>query len=185
MLRVTTTWTAPQGGPYITLWHTAGQNAADALDAVNAVGTFLGNVDTEISTAYGWTTSGIVEVIDPQTGQITGQFVVTGTFGVGASTGQPLPFTTQGLYRWLTGFFQNGRQVRGRTSIPGLTENASQGGKPDAAFVTTMQGKIAAFLADFSPGNEFSIWSPAAGTVTHVNAGSFWDQWAVLRSRRD
>ena len=185
MLRILTTWTAPQGAPYYTNMYFAGLNQAQAEDAHSAVAGLWNNFQADISTAYGCTVQGDVDVVTPATGQVTDQHTVAPVTFAGDDAGQPLPFTTQGLIRWSTGFWQSGRQVRGRTFIPGITEGQTQGGVPDPAFIAVWNPFLVTFLGATDPGNEFGIWSRTAGNHTAVSAGAMWDQWAVLRSRRD
>lgn len=185
MLRVEGTWTAPQGAPYFTTLHFTGAGATDAADAHDRVVVLFTSLAARFSNAYAITVLSEVAEVDPATGQTTDVHAVPAVTVNGTSSSQPLPFTTQGLLRWTTGFFQAGRQIRGRTFLPGVVEDDTQGGSPTAAVVNTVSGLLAAWLTNNEPLNQLAIYSRTGNTVTAVSDGTMWAQWAVLRSRRD
>lgn len=108
--------------------------------------------------------------------------VVTGT-----GSDDPLPPATQALMRWSTDGVVANRRVRGRTFIPAQGEGGNTGGVPNSAARALYDGAAAALIAD--PDCIFVIWSrptPSRPGSQHiVLAGSTWNQYAVLRSRRD
>lgn len=185
MIRVTTEWAGGQGVPWYSTHHFAGVTEDAAVDAVSAVAGFWGDVDANQPNTINWRVSGEVPVVNPATGQITELFTVTGATGAGAGSGETVPWADQALIRWTTGFYQNGRQVRGRTFIPGLVIAASDAGRVAPITVTNLATAAADFLADLQPGNELVIYSRTAGTATAVTGASVWANFAVLRSRRD
>lgn len=189
MLRVLSTWTAPQGGPYYTTHNFLGTGDVNALDAHSAVSSLWGDFVAHISNLFTVTVQADVDEIDPATGQITQQHTVPPLTLGGSSSNEPLGLATMGLCRWGTGFYVNGRQIRGRTFVPGITTSAGDNGKPSPAAVAIFNPFLTAFIAEPEPGNEFVVWSrpkpSAPGFTTDVSAGSFWTDWAVLRSRRD
>ena len=93
---------------------------------------------------------------------------------------------TQGLVHWLTGDFVNGRQLRGKTFIPGLCEddNTTAG-----LMSSTCQGVIAtaadALLTASGTNGPLMIYSPTNHVAEAVQANTVGTKWAVLRSRRD
>ena len=77
----------------------------------------------------------------------------------------------------------SGRILRGHTYIPGPTEGNNTDGKPSGAYKSAIAAAFTDFLA--VPDTFPLVWSRTHGTVGPVLSGSCWDQWAVLRSRRD
>lgn len=101
---------------------------------------------------------------------------------VGGSSGDPLPPATQGLIEWTTGAVVGRRILRGRTFLPGMTEQYSTSGIPTAEF----KGFINTAIGNFGAAADgFAIWSPTHDTFKTVTEGHCWAEWAVLRSRRD
>ena len=188
MLRVKVTFTAPQGSP----WR-ATHNFSDTADQTNAnevnaaVGVFWSAVDLLISNVVTWTTEAAVENIDVTTGQIQGLFPVTPATGTGASSTEALPQSSQGLIRWRTGQYGNGREARGRTFIPGLTESTNNAGLLLASSITVFDAAATAFVADAN--SVLAVYQrprPGVnGALFDVTGGTTWSKFAVLRSRRD
>jgi len=105
--------------------------------------------------------------------------VVTGTEGT-----EKLPPATQGLIEWRTGFFVGGREIRGRTFIPGLSNSSSAAnGVPTSTWLTLAAAASTAIIGWTS--SDFVVYSPTKHQKALVTAGQPWNEWAVLRSRRD
>lgn len=181
MLRVTTTTTGPAGAPYYTTMYFEGAVLADAQAASNAVKQFW----TDCSSAIGATTNMLVnsevEVVDPASGQVTGTFNVPQLVVGGVAGGDHLPDFTQGLVRWLTGIYVNGRQLRGRTFIPSPTEAAHTGGNPTAGYVSDVQAAADTLMGT----SDLGVYSPTHRVFALGTTASVWQRWALLRSRRD
>jgi len=184
MLRVRTLFVGPSGTPWLNTMYfqhvTEDQAAANA--AVAAVGAFWGAVDLRISTSVSWATEVDVVKMDVNGVQEL-SFAVTPATGTGAATGDMLPAVTQGLLRWRTGTFINGREVRGRTFIPGLSEAQATLGVMDSACAGTINTAAAALIADAN--STLIIWSRLLTLSSTVSSGTAWNSFAVLRSRRD
>lgn len=93
----------------------------------------------------------------------------------------PIPRASQGLIRWRTSTFNGNRRVLGKTYIPYVSEEFNEGaGVPTTAFQAEMaaagEGLVEAGLV---------IASLSLNTFAEVTTASAWNQWAVLRSRRD
>jgi len=106
----------------------------------------------------------------------------------GTRTGEPVAKATMALIRWNTADIVNNRVVKGRTYIPGSeSSQISPTGGVDAAHRTDINNAAAALIA--GSGGTLSVWHrpvEGAGGSSHlVTSSSVWDQWAVLRSRRD
>jgi hypothetical protein len=96
-----------------------------------------------------------------------------------------MAFATQGLIRWRTGVFIAGRELRGRTFIPGATESRSANGRPDSTYITTAETAAQDLLDNAALGAALVVYSVTHRQVELVQSRSVWGQWAVLRSRRD
>lgn len=197
MLRVETIFTGPPGSPWLSAMYFAGSTQAAADQAVLDVGAFWGAVDAGMSTSVSWSTQPDVEMIDTESGDLEFVFGTTPQTGSGASAGDMLPTAAQALVRWRTGGIVNGRTVRGRTNVPGVTEAFAAAGRPIAAYLSTLNTAAAALIAAPSV---FEIWSrphtqdfeesptsppTRVGTEHAVSSGSAWQDFAVQRSRRD
>lgn len=183
MYRVTTLFSGPLvtgGGINQFYFDEAAGTASAAAAAARAFWQAAADV---MSTQVVWTVEGEVELVD-ETGAITGVESTDPFTSNGSSTGDPLPIATQGLIRWRTGFFMGGRELRGRTFIPGVTEGLNgTDGKPNSGALIEMNQAPAALLG--ASGAEFRIFSRTKNASATVVSGSAWTQWATLRSRRD
>lgn len=182
MYRVRVEFSGMQGSPWIAT-HYAATAAGTPAQAVAALGTFWGAIDGLMDNEVNWTTLTDVETVDAATGQVTAVTSVTPVTGTGAIAGEALPIATQGLIRWRTGEYIAGREVRGRTFIPGLTETANDNGQLSAASATTIQTAITTLLA--AANFDLVVYSRAHAVEPLVDSGSVWSSFAVLRSRRD
>lgn len=125
-----------------------------------------------------------VPVVDPTNGQIVSVESSTGYSWTGSNTEQRLPPTAQALVRWRTGNFEGGREVRGRTNIPGGTESwNSASGTVETTISNLINGRAVDLINDAN--TVFVVWSKKNGLWWAAQSGSCWSQWAVLRSRRD
>lgn len=185
MLRTRITWVSGQGAPYYSTMHWEGTTSANASTVHNRTVTFLQLFDQDINTAVDATVIGDVDQVDPATGEVVQRFNVTPVAVNSTSTGQTLPWSTQGLIRFKTGVFAGGRELRGRFFIPGFTELANLDGKVDPTGVAGFNGVLATWLAAGTAGTNLVVWSRTQGTTATVSNATIWDQWAVLRSRRN
>ena len=186
MIRVTTEWAGTiVGGPYYTTMYFEGDTDGEADAAVAAVGAFWIALDPHIVSGAQSTVLTDVELVDPATGQITAVFSTPGAVNVFAGTGDALPWATQGLLRWRTGDFIGGREIRGRTFLPGMRETDSVGGVPTLVWSTAVQEAADDLLVAAAPAGGMSVYSPTHGQSSLVTNASPWGRWAVLRSRRD
>lgn len=182
MYRVTTVFSGPpvNGGGINQLYFD--QGGGTAAQAHAAVASFWGEVDNLLQNSLSYVVEGEVELVDNITGQVEGIETTDNVSGTGTLTGDPLPPNVQGLIRWRTGVYNNGREIRGRTFIPGMGEvqsvNGAPGG-PTVAALTTAAGNLIG-----SSTSELVVWS-RKGQFATVVSGSGWNKWATLRSRRD
>lgn len=183
-MRVRSTLTGVAGSPYYTNLYFGGvadtpaaQAAADAVEAfwTDLAPWMANDVTTVVESA--------VAVLDEPTGQPVNVLTTTTSPVVGTNTGEILPLATQGLIRWNTGQFLNGRQVIGRTFIPVPTETSSLDGQPTSAYRDGIE--LAASNLLEAPSANFVIYSRTGGADYPALEAIPWVKWAVLRSRRD
>lgn len=193
VMRITTEFNGLQGTPYYSTlsYQPPTEDAAAADAAATAQAAFWGACDTVISSGLNWTTGPVVQVIN-LAGELVDEFVIPGggIIGAGGDSMNAAPLSTQGLVRWSTGLIVGGRRLRGRTNVPGVTETGTQSGRP----TTTYTGVLQAAANDLVAADVgLAVWSrpndeanpPKGGAAAAVTGASVWDQWAVLRSRRD
>jgi hypothetical protein len=153
-----------------------------ANDARSHVETWLQVLDNFLSVGQGATVDTEVDIINPSTGQLTGALTVTSTLITGGSADNPLPNATAGLVRWRTGSFSGGRELRGRTFIPGITEASNDAnGNPSSTMLSAINAGSLALITN----SALAVWSPTYGSVAPATSTSMWTEFAVLRSRRD
>ena len=185
MYRVRTVFTGMLGSPYLSTmyFHDNLPIGVTRQQVVTAVGTFWTAVDAQLSTSLQWSTEADVVTIDQVTGDITASGGTTPASGSGGTTGAAVLTAVQALVRWTTGQYIGGRQVRGRTFVPGMHGGNAIGNAPTAALTNAINAAAAALIAD--PNVELLLWSRKNGVAHLVTGGSAWGTLAVLRSRRD
>jgi hypothetical protein len=179
--------TGVAGSPYYSnLYFTGVATVEQAQDVVDNTEAFWdGLADSMMNTIVG-VVQADVALIDEVSGDITGVLTTTGGSFTGSVAGDMLPPASQGLLRLFTNTFVGGRRIRGRVFLPAQAEANSTLGKPSGAWVTAQQSILNTFIAaGITDGSELVIWSRKNGVAPLVAVGSPWDQWAVLRSRRD
>lgn len=184
--QVRTEFTGTQGGPFLnTLYF--GTVGGTAQQAVTAAGTFWGAVDADMANNLTWATLAEVDTLNEVTGALLATDVTTPVTGTGADASNQAAFATQGLIRLSTDEIQNGRRVRGRIFVPGMTTANEAEGLLDAAVITSWNTAIAALIADAT--STLNVWhrpvNGAGGAQATVTGGSTSNQFAILRSRRD
>lgn len=182
--RVTTELTGAKGALYYSTMYFSASGTPVAADAPAAVANFWDDLSPYMHSTVDAQVQGEIAVIESTTGLQTGVVNVTPPALVnGGSSTEVLPYASQGLVRWRTGSFVNGRELRGRTFLPGLGETASTDGSPNSAIQSGANAAAAALIAD--PNSSFIIFSRAHKTFAVVTAGTLWTEFAILRSRRD
>lgn len=183
MYRVRTVFIGVPGTPWYSNLFFDDQDAGGLEGAHEAVVDFWANLSGVISSEVSWTVEGEVAAISPGTGEIENVFNVAPASRSGSATGQPLPWMSQGLVRWETGAYMGGRRLRGRTFIPGATEDDSVNGLPTNDYVTDLL-TAANYLLNTSPATPvvYSRKNLIQSPVVSAGAASY---WALLRSRRD
>jgi len=181
MLRVRNTFTGITGTPYVATHHFVGDSPTDVAAAVAAVGDFWDDLKGLIATDVQWAIDDEVLELN-SAGQVTNSFTIAGPTGAGTSTSALLPVASQLLVQWRTGLYQAGREIRGRTFVPGVVV----GNNVDGKVGTTTRGIVdAACIAYVGTAATPAVWSKKNSTVTPISAGFCWEQFAMLTSRRD
>lgn len=183
VLRVRTEFTGVPGTPWLSTMFFAGGDQTAANAAVAAVADWWGDLDGDMTDEISWRTLPDVELINDSTSELQDIFSVTPETGNGGNVNERLSPATQALMRWRTGSIVNGREVRGRTFIPGLTEQTNDAGVPSSGFTASANAAAATLV-----GLGILRIHPTSRIVNpnpEVIAGSLWANWAVLRSRRD
>jgi len=160
--------------------HTLGSSTQDSVDTVKAFWDALKAKMTNLLVIH---IDPVVTQLDPVTLEPIGLDTVTGyTINCSGST-DALPFQTQGCILWNTGVWIGGRQVRGKTYIPGITEAENdQPGVPGAGMLSAMATAAAAVVTpvDGVP----VVASRTHGGAIPISAAQVSLKWALLRSRR-
>jgi hypothetical protein len=182
----------------LTRW--SGSNAADSMvtvmnftDAVpisdirGTLADFWTTVSNQLSASTTWSIDESGREFDAASGQTTGLWSdPAAKSGAGSVTGDgPVSNASMMLLQWRTGLYRNGRELRGRSFIPGLAVNRLTGGEVSnatrAAIQTSLNSNIIA-------NGYLEIWSRpkggSPGTSATVVAGTIWNEMAVLRGRR-
>jgi hypothetical protein len=184
MFRVRTQISGGQGGPYLSTFYfdeiDGGATPQSVITATAAFWTSLRNV---IDNSLTMRVEDEVALVNDGSGQVTGIVGATGATVTGDDAADPAPWATQGLIRWRTGLFANGREIRGRTFIPGVTEARSNGGVPDSSYLSNLTSAVNGLLGTTNAA--LMTWSRKNGDSAPVLSGSGWSQFAILRSRRD
>jgi hypothetical protein len=180
LLRLRTLWSGIGGTPFLTTLYFDGSTQTEADDAVLTAAAFLGNADAVIDNGLSWATEAEVVRMDPATGQPLSLFTTTPATGTGALAGNQVPFIAQALIRWRTGVFVGGKEIRGRTFLPGL-QGGTADGTLSAANITTLSGAAAGLVAGVAV---FGVWSKTHGQFQPAISSSVWNQFASLRTRR-
>lgn len=101
----------------------------------------------------------------------------------GAQTGgtQQLADATQMLLQWRTGVIVSGRQLRGRTFLPGIAQSEIANGNVRESSRTAVQDALATLIGT---GHAPAVWSRKHGTVAEAVSADVWNEFAVQRRRR-
>lgn len=183
MYRIRTLITGVAGSPWYTNLY-FDQATGTPQQAVDAVQAFWSGNATTLAAPATWVVDGIVPVIDSATGDTISTFAVTQKTGTFSNSAGRAPSSLQGLARFRTGAYIGGREVRGRFFIPGFTIGAiGPGGSVSTAQVAQQNSLLATLVGTANA--DLVVWSKTNGQFFPVSAATLWDQFAVLRSRRD
>ena len=175
-------WTTPSGLNTSSVLYFQTATTVDAMRS--AINNGLSLIDQLCSTG---TTCGVPlsgKLIEDTTGQQTGLWNSVTPYGfAGTDTEEPVPDAVQALARFDTGAIVNGRYVKGRCYVPGLTTSSMEGGNVTAgtrAAITNCFSTMASVGLTVYSRPRQSVW----GSNHAVQAVDCWNEWAVLRRRR-
>lgn len=151
-------------------------------DAVVAAGALFSSTVT-------YNVSGLVDEIDENTGQITGQSSVTGRTQVGGGVGALGPIVVGLVAQYNTNDFVNGRRIRGRSFLNPIRSAYTTNAAPQATELGLAQAFASAMDNPGATTVRFGVYTRPKGAqpgawhdvaTTNVPA-----KWTVMRSRRD
>lgn len=183
MLRVRTVVTGVAGSPYylVGYFEDLTDNEQQCVDAWAA---FTSAAAANQPTGSNWLTEGDVEVVDPITGDTIGVRGADQVLVLGSTNLPLLPPASQALIRWRTGVYVGGREIRGRTNMPlQFQDNATSGGTVKGSVQTFYKERADTLVNQITA--EHVVWSKTNGRWERTVTASVWDQFSVLRSRRD
>lgn len=194
MLRIRSVATGVAGTPWYTNIYMAGGSSA-AADARGRVVTFWNTVGPLMRLDISTVVEPEVWEIDPATGDTLG--ITNAGAGVptqGTSAGAPLPTANQALIRVATQGIVRNRRVRGKIYVPGLTTSGITDGRLSNATITALNNAAAGLVGGTGstrlvvwsrPNDSFFPGQTTPGQEFTATGTSVWNEFAVLRSRRD
>lgn len=187
MRRVQCTVTGVAGSPYYIVGYFDAASGTTG-GVLNDWMSFVAGVTSGTSIAWPSgalvTGEGVVQLIDPTTGNPIGTEVTTSLTVTGTGTSQMMSPATQILTEWRTGNYINGREVRGRTNHPCVrASDATLTGNPNSGTLGGWNSAAAGLIG--SSASNFVIWSKKNGQWFAASSGNTWTKFSVLRSRRD
>nr|CRY97360.1 hypothetical protein [uncultured prokaryote] len=181
--RVRTIWTGVAGSPAYTNLYSI-QGSLDTVTLHTATANFFNGIRDQVSTGTVMTTEGDVALIDSVTGEIVGVESVPEIANTGAGSGGRVPGADNILLRWFTGDYIGGRQIRGRTYLPYMRSGAiTASGQVLGTSATAIENSASAYR--IALGGSAVVYSPKNGVGVQITSSSVWNEWAVMRSRRD
>lgn len=183
MIRLRINWTGPASG--FSVMHFAGslETPGDAQAAADAVSTWLTAVGPHMADAQAAQVDSEVLEVDVVTGQTTGVGTISSSAVLGSGGNNQVAQASMLLVRWRTGVFTEGREIRGRTFVPGIGAGGSTpAGEVLPALITAMDTANSAFIGGVPP---LVVYSAMHGTLAEVSTANVWTEFAVMRSRRE
>lgn len=183
--QILTDWTTASGAGKVTVMYFDG--ATSITTQRTALTTFWQAVDDALDDSVTWAIRNAGVVVDDGSGTLTGSWssgsVVS---GVGLGVTEPLPDATQTLIRWNTPNIVNGRFLRGRTYVPGLSSLNVDEGNVRAAAITLIGAAATALVGS---GAGLRVWhrpiAGSGGASFSATSAAVWPEFAVLRRRRN
>lgn len=182
--RVEAEWTGLTGSPFLSVWNfrnEPGEANAYAL----AVEAFLEDIAHLVHESLEVRIEPVQTIFDDSTGQPTGaETASVATSPTMTGTGTLKSAATQGLLQLRTGVYAAGREIRGRLFIPAPTE-ALGDAMPDPSYVADLTTAGNNLISAMTSTTAWVVYSRARAQSADVTSTSGWNQYAVLRSRRD
>lgn len=182
LTKVRTVMTGVAGSPYYSNFYFADADD-DAADCVAKVRAFWVALNEQLRVGATVTFDPEVMRIDSETGDVVGTGAYTAAAVPMNSVAFALPPATQALVRLRTNTFNGGRRIQGRIYVPNLTTDWNTGGQVNSGKAATLTTAATALATGSGP--QLVIYSRTYGTFGPVSTASVWNQFSVLRSRRD
>lgn len=183
MNRVRVVWTGVPGTPWYSNLYTL-NSAVTPAQAKARTQTLIEGLRAYVTSAVTARIEGDVSQIESTTGQTIGVTSTPFVDIVGQSSTNRLPAATQLVTQLLTGQFLNGRQVRGRFYLGGLTIGSTDStGRPLATALTAIDGFWSTYVQANVTGAV--VWSRSTGQAVPISFVNTWEQFGQQRSRRD
>jgi hypothetical protein len=162
--------------------HFFGATGGTPQQTADAVRAFWFGVRSIINQLWTLQVDPLVYEIDAATNHPVGVHTTSTPAVTGGATGDPSPGFVQGLVSWHTGFFVAGRELVGRTFIPGVDEGDTLHGAPDATYISAVNTAAAALIATATA--TLQVYSPTHHIFVGAATGVTGTKYAVLKSRR-
>lgn len=180
--RYQTVFTGVAGAPWYSNIYFEGGTPEGAAYGPN-LATFWEAIDNVMHNSITWTIDSSYTVIESTTGEIQDVGTWDGATGVADLSAEALPWANQAVINWKTGFYTGGRELRGKTYVPALTQTANDGGILLAATRTTIEDAANALVTNSA--SALAVWGRTHGVEAIVETATVPTKIAVLRSRRD
>lgn len=181
LYRVRTAITGPFGGAMVSTFF-FDASVATAQDAADSARAFWLDCAGVLHTSVSAQVESIVYTIDSTTGKATSTAATSTASVSGTSVTELIPPSNQALITWHTGVFSAGRELIGKTFIPGLTEDTNNAGVLSSAAISGLT--TAANNLGSSGPPTLEIYSRKHKTFQPAGLGAVSHIFAILRSRR-
>lgn len=178
-------WSTPAGGNPLTILYfdESGDSVGDQRFLIK---TWLDGLATQLSNQISYQVELEGRVINESDGTLVGYWSDTvPQTGNGDISEEPVADATQGLVRWGTANFVAGRNVRGRSFIPGVATTRLTSGNLGTTAVSAFASASAALVTSASG---LVVWSRPTdgrpGSMNLVSTSGVSTELAVLRRRR-
>lgn len=193
MLRVKSVGTGWTGGPGLTQFYfdsgVATIDAAMATGVTGRVRAYFDALKAYTRPEIGWQVDPVVDIVDPATGDLTGQ-VVAGSapsIVVGTATGSVGPAFVAVVGKLRTNSYFNGRQIQGRTFYSPLAALFTDSTQPEGGLTAAQTAGLTAVLTA-AGGPALVVWhrptGGGSGFMAAVLTVSSSGNYGVLKSRR-
>jgi hypothetical protein len=183
MARLRVAWTGLTALPGLSTFYSSNTLGSLSSDVV----TFFGNVSDNFPAGLTWDVPSNGDVIEVETGTLTGTWGVPGSSQVNAQGGaEPYAAGVGVQVQWTTGAVVNGRRVRGSTFLcPLITASYDTSGTITSGVITDVSNAASILLA----AEPIGIWhrptgAGADGYLATVESAVVPDRITALRSRR-
>lgn len=184
IFEVHTTWTGVAGTPYYTTLRGLMTGPVEPEEFADRWTTFLVSIQGAIADALTAVVEPEVTVIESTSGELVGVLSIDGDTIAPNGGGDALPPATQCLVQLTTPAIISGRRLRGRIFLPGMLEaNNGVTGEPSGALVGSFNDALDTLVDALA--STWVVYSPTHRAYATVTGAQVWNQWAVLRSRRD